>query len=285
MSAVRSVENLYVIATIRNQSFAVPVRWVREMIPIPHVTPLPENEPFIRGVVNLRGSTMLAVDMRVRMGMASCIAEGREYAEMLNLREQDHRRWLQELEDSVKERRPFGLARDPHKCAFGKWYYGQRLENSSARCMALDHLLIRFEGPHSRIHAVADQVLSLADSGHYEDALEWIEKARNGVLSELIALFEEARIAVGERRRELAVVIADGATKAALVVDGVDTVEMLARDASVNVNDLNLGVPDGLCAAVGRRQKDDSMVLILDVGEFLRAESEICMPGATMLPK
>ncbi len=52
-----------------------------------------------------------------------------DFSKLMRQREEDHRNWLNELEKSVKEKSEFRLARDPHKCAFGRWYYSYRSDS------------------------------------------------------------------------------------------------------------------------------------------------------------
>lgn len=282
MAAIASTQEAFVIASINDQLFAVPVRLVQGMVPIPRVTDLPESPPFIRGVAILRGSTVLVVDLRLRMGMPSFATESQNYIEQLNLREQEHRHWLEELEGSVKEERPFSLPKDPHQCAFGRWYDNYEYGNSTHRCMGLDHVLLKFKNPHARIHAVADQVLGLADSGRHEKALDLIEKTRSDVLSKMINLFEEARATLTEGSRELLMVISNDNKQVALTVDTVESVETLSKDRTVPVSDLKMGLKDPLVSSICRRRKDDELVTVLDVSEFFHAAGERTDQGSSI---
>jgi purine-binding chemotaxis protein CheW len=100
---------------------------MREMLKMPEVSEVP-GAHSIRGGINLRG----------------------RFCAMMQLREQDHRKWLLELEASVQEHRSFLMTTDPHKCAFGKWYDNYHADNAW-----LAALLKKVDGPHRQIHAVA----------------------------------------------------------------------------------------------------------------------------------
>ncbi len=273
MSSARSVENLFVLATIGHQPFAFPIHAVREMVQMPKVTAIPQSNATVRGVINLRGSVIPVIDMRVRLGMVSCIQESAQYIAMMNAREEDHRYWLQDLELSVKDRRSFTLATDPHLCAFGKWYYSYDSTASTNRCMALDQILVQFENPHNRIHAIADEVLELEKAGDFGSALEIIEETRTTDLARMISLFEEARSAIKERSRELAMVIELEGKKLALVVDAVETVERLNNDGGERKGIEAAGLEDPIIEKICRRAKDSSLVITLNVGELFRAEA------------
>ena len=149
MSRARSNENGFVLVKIGHLPFAFPIGVVREIVQMPKVTVLPQTNRYVRGVIQLREDVIPVIDMRVRLGMTSCVQESESYAAMLDQREEDHRQWLNELELSVKEKRAFKLARDPRECAFGKWYYAYDPFTSTNRCLALDQTLIKFENLHS----------------------------------------------------------------------------------------------------------------------------------------
>lgn len=183
-----------VLLRIAGQLFGIPVSCVSEMIQIPTLTPLPHPSHGMRGVFIQRGKTIAALDFRAIMGMPSLDAEIGEFRAMLEAREQDHRNWILELERSVKENRPFTLATDPHKCAFGRWY-----DNYESDSVLIASHLQKFEGPHNRIHALAVEVQRLVEEGRPEAAARRIDAVRASELNEMIVLFSQ--------RRELALLV------------------------------------------------------------------------------
>ncbi len=53
------------------QEFCVDVMCVREIRGWTPATPLPQSPPFVRGVINLRGTVLPIVDLAARLGFAS----------------------------------------------------------------------------------------------------------------------------------------------------------------------------------------------------------------------
>jgi hypothetical protein len=169
MQSSRSAENLFLISGISDGNYAVRVDSVREIVAMPRIYPIPGSDKFLRGFINLRDSIIPVIDMRLRLNMKSCADETGLFIKMMDERESDHRNWLQELEESVKEERPFKLATDPHQCAFGKWYYGFDARSGANRCIYLDMVLPKFEGPHDRIHAIARKVQELQNLKKFDE--------------------------------------------------------------------------------------------------------------------
>ena len=251
----------YLIVRLHRQDLALPARYVREIIQTPHVVAIPGAPSHLRGVINVRGDVVRVLDLRRRMGLPPRAQETHDLLETLTAREQDHRNWIQELEASVREQRPFKLARDPHQCKFGKWYDTYQPDN-----IALEFIWNGFDQPHQRIHAIADVVLGLVERGEVEPALARIEKARATDLRVLVEMFAEARQAIVRTERELAVLIDRGGEALAVMVDGADAVEPLAEADMTGLSEMVLtaeGQP--LVSRTARRPGADGLLLVLEV--------------------
>jgi purine-binding chemotaxis protein CheW len=200
----------------------IPAELVQEMFVLTDVRRPPGVPPHQRGVARLRGSVLPAVDLRICLGHVSADREVADLVQMLRDREQDHRNWLAELDASVRERRPFKLATDPHQCKFGQWYDTYRTEDAVLRGE-----LSRFEQPHAEIHALAIEVEALKASGDHAGAQRVVDGAREGQLAALVALFARTRQAVVEQQKEVGVLVRLAGRAAILVVDRAEAVAEL----------------------------------------------------------
>ncbi len=59
------------LAAIGGELFAIDLRYIREVFPVEHVTPVPRMPSVIVGVANLRGTIMPLVDVRAALGTVS----------------------------------------------------------------------------------------------------------------------------------------------------------------------------------------------------------------------
>jgi len=59
----------YLTFKLGEEVFGVDVAKVREILEITTITKVPQTPPFMRGVINLRGSVVPVVDMRLKFGM------------------------------------------------------------------------------------------------------------------------------------------------------------------------------------------------------------------------
>lgn len=220
---------------------------------------------FMRGTVSLRDQVLPLVDLRLWLGLTSARDDIRKLQEELRQREEDHRQWLNALEQSIVAGVPFTKARDPHQCAFGRWYDNFTIDNIQVRSC-----LRTFDKPHKAIHALADRTLELSARGHNAEAIALIQEARETTLTSLIASFADLSQQLEHALREVALVIAHGGKCCAVTVDGVRAVEELHSD----FQPLEGMFPDTVIErilCVGRRKEDGKPLLIPDVPMLLNA--------------
>ncbi len=265
-----STDMPWVILLLQDQPFAVSANYVREMVAMPKIVSVPQMPSHIRGVINLRGQVVPVIDLRERLGMTSLLGETEDLINLLNQREQDHKNWLVELESSVKESREFKLATDPHKCAFGKWY-----DNFTTDNRLLANCLQRFDAPHKRIHAIGIEVKKLEEKGDFDSAHATIEHTRQGDLAEMIKLFSEARNLLKESHREIAMVLEWNEKTMAAAVDSIETVEKLSKSNIEEMPETIFSSDNECVVGIGKRDKDDKLVQILDVSRLIDQESEM----------
>src|SRR5512141_3092337 len=71
MSAVDvAVTTQYLTFKLDEEVFALDISKVREVLDFTSVTKVPQTPEFMRGVINLRGSVVPVVDMRLKFGMS-----------------------------------------------------------------------------------------------------------------------------------------------------------------------------------------------------------------------
>ncbi|MEW5747018.1 MAG: chemotaxis protein CheW [Nitrospirota bacterium] len=71
MSAAGITETTqYLTFRLNEETFALDISKVREVLDFTTVTKVPQTPDFMRGVINLRGSVVPVVDMRLKFGMA-----------------------------------------------------------------------------------------------------------------------------------------------------------------------------------------------------------------------
>jgi purine-binding chemotaxis protein CheW len=85
-------KNKFITFRLGEQAYAFEIRFVGEIIGIQKITPIPDVPDYVRGVFNLRGRVIPAVDVRARLMLAerpyddrTCIIVARVRNEMVGL--------------------------------------------------------------------------------------------------------------------------------------------------------------------------------------------------------
>ena len=107
----------------------------------------------------------------------------------------DHLQWAKKVnelltDDEVSE---LTVQTDPHKCAFGKWYYRDERANAEKFIPELKGVLAQLEEPHRHLHESAaeikkvfkqaDQELGTFLSEKKGDHLSWMHKVKDALIS------------------------------------------------------------------------------------------------------
>ena len=84
----RGASEKYLIFGLGGEAYAVPLLALREVVADYEVTPLPALPPAYRGVITLRGSAVLLIDLRARVGLPGRPADCRRRVVVLDLEPQ-----------------------------------------------------------------------------------------------------------------------------------------------------------------------------------------------------
>lgn len=93
----------YLAFTVGGETFAMDIRSIREVIQFGGITEVPLMPPFIRGVINLRGSVVPVIDLCVRFGRAPGAVAQRTCIVILELTQGDGAVELGVMVDNVSE--------------------------------------------------------------------------------------------------------------------------------------------------------------------------------------
>lgn len=251
----------WVFVRLQRQYFGFSTADVREMLSVPEVCGAPDLPAHVRGMITLRDRVLPLIDLRARLGMTPVAQETEELCKFIELRAEDHRRWVRELEASIRESRPFTLALDPHKCAFGKWYDVMKTDNT-----VLAGQLHRIDQPHQQVHRKGVQALELARTQGAETALARVREIEAGDVATVCALMDETQDLLRKSAREIALVVEMAGRQFAITVDHVECVERIDPDRVDALPD-HAATAD-IVSAIARRTRDDSIVMLLDAGRL-----------------
>ncbi len=101
------------------------------------------------------------------VGNAGEVIQGNKLRGEMVQREVDHLNWANQVNALLNDEHVHDLTvqTDPHKCAFGKWYYSDARKEAEEFVPELKALLAQIEEPHNHLHESAVDIAS-----HYQDA-------------------------------------------------------------------------------------------------------------------
>lgn len=93
----------------------------------------------------------------------------------LQQRKVDHLTWAHRVKDVFVDEslNHADVSTDPHKCAFGQWYYSNKVNNMRAADSEFDRLCAAVEKPHSDLHASAGVINDYLENGEREEAAKY----------------------------------------------------------------------------------------------------------------
>lgn len=236
-----------------------------------HSTYLPDSPDYIRNMVRIRENVVPTLDLRRLYDITSVEDEYQEFKAMIDQRKEDHKKWVETLEKSATEGTAFTLARDPHQCAFGKWYYSYHSDHQ-----VIDFMLRKIEEPHRQLHEAADKVLACSQDhdkcARTECLKEVFEKAKTKLMPQLLELLEEVKDVFHHRYQEKLIVVEEGDKRIAVIVDDVKAIDQLEHvDGREEFSEM---MQNRYIYSVGRGQKIHDIILMLKAEELLALVKE-----------
>lgn len=284
MAKDNSTTNQWLIFTLADQKYAIHVDIVRELTPSRdhEIRPLPQTPEHVVGALSLRGKIIAVRDLRTLIGLPSLEKETLNIVQLLEQREQDHIKWISELKRSVDENREFTLARDPHKCAFGRWYDElmsdegrlQKLTNSN---FTLYRLIGQLDTPHRTIHGIAEKVTRFIKAGDIEGAHRIIDITSQNELGTMMSLLGQIRELLHTLRKPLIIVLEVDQKKLGIQVDSVDSVARIQPEAIQPIPD-RMG-HSNLFSGVAQLKDESGLMMMLDGAHLFSDESVIEAPN------
>lgn len=197
---------------------------------------LPAKAPGFVGLIEYLGVVVPVIDLAQMLGRKSDRELKEELIETLTMREGDHLNWINALEESLIHDTPFSGERDPHRCAFGRWY------DSFVPPQGLEGLFAEFDAPHKRIHALARELLDQAQREGKEAAHKALALERGTTLQDLRRTFEFVRLSLRSSLHSvLLYVTSDGRTpRMALRLDDINDILSFKESERVPLDSIEL---------------------------------------------
>lgn len=257
--------DLWVVFKIKNCGYAVHSGCVVSIEVMPDiVTKYAGAEKYVKGIMPFRGDIIPLIEVRSLFEFKTLEQEYKEFQEMLDARKQDHIRWVETLDQCIRENKPFLLATDPHKCAFGKWY-----DNFSSESQSVNFHMKKIEEPHRKLHHTALEAESCKKecdkckrSICLNDALKKAEEEYKPVI---LGLMDQAKEVFRHSYRDMVIVLQKDERKIGILVDDVMGVESLeVRYDTANVDYVHKSSKKYIQGIASIHDGEEKVLLILN---------------------
>lgn len=256
-----------VIFKVGNGLYCASSKYIETLTQLPEHEPLPEAPPTVTGVFPYRGDFITMFDMRTAFGQESLANRFSSFCDILDQRKADHIRWVGELERCGQNDEELTLASDPHKCAFGKWYYSFNSENA-----LINAQLRKIEEPHRLLHETTHD-LELCRKKEKPDERERcinriLDLAKNKYMPQVLGLLDETKeIFRTALFNEMVIILRDA--RVGLVVDEILMVDhLLPEDENNGFGSLH---SSPYVLGIRHSEKVDKVLLELNIPEILRS--------------
>lgn len=256
-----------VLLKIHGELYSISSKNVSSILQLPKFKPIPNAPENILGVFPFRGEAVPLIDMRTIFNMPTLKQEYQEFSQMLEARKQDHIKWVNTLENSIKTGEPFTLAIDPHKCTFGKWYDNYKSENN-----AINFHMRKLDEPHKNLHRAAEETEKCekkCDECERDECKKvTLEHAKDTYMPIIIRLLDEAKELFKTIYHEMVLVLNDG-RQIGIVVDEVLAVEDLEEFNGTGKNLFSISNSSNFINGIMISPKTKDLILELDDKELL----------------
>lgn len=220
-----SITYPYVIFKIDGSLYCMNSRYLSSIRQMPAYEKVAHAPASVMGMFRHGDQVVSLIDLRTELGMTSMSQDCEEFEKMIDARKQDHINWVTELERCALSGEPFLLAKDPHKCAFGKWYDSYETDNQT-----VSFHLRKIDTPHKKLHKAAFDVencLQDCDNCRREQCLKSLLKSiKEETVPSIMGLLDETKDLFRSSIYKEMVLILDGVNWG-IAVDEIEGIEVL----------------------------------------------------------
>ena len=246
--------NMHIVFRVKDVLFSVNGSDVLTIEQIPDkLLGIPHAPDYLRGSLKHLGEIFSVIDLRKFFEWTTIQQEYDEFVHMIDQRKQDHVNWVDALRRSHRHGETFGLARDCHQCALGRWRDGYRTNSP-----VIQRLLRELDGPHSELHTMADRVL-----GNPEEGDELLQQIDGSLVPSVLTILETMKQDFRNREfREMLLLLSNEA-RVGLTVDEILGVEPLGQQRLQRTS--LAGFEQDYICGIRQRVATDELVIELNV--------------------
>ncbi len=227
-------DELWVIFKLKGNLYAIKSDCIQGIFREPEkMTNVPDTESYIKGIIKERGNIVTLMDLRTYFGMHTVKEEYEEFDGIIEQAETAHKKWVAELCRCADSCCVFSMEKDPHHCAFGRWY-----DKYEAPLNTVQKRMERIRQPHYDLHHLGVEYdREISKEKPDEIRLKGITAQAKELQKKILTTMEEARETFKESYRTMAIELKLEEGNLAFVVDeiiGVEHIGTIFEDSTLD---------------------------------------------------
>jgi purine-binding chemotaxis protein CheW len=101
--AQKTQHNKFLTFMLSNEGYGIHIQKVKEINEMMSITPIPETPSYMKGIINLRGRIIPVIDLRLRFGMSTGVADSRNCIVVVEIETEGKRHATGLIVDAVSE--------------------------------------------------------------------------------------------------------------------------------------------------------------------------------------
>lgn len=256
------IEFPWLVFKLNNNLYTVNSKIIASIVMVPErITKVPNVPEYMLGLIHLRGNVIPLLDLRVLFNTKSIKEEYDEFVKMIDDRKRDHIQYIEEFERSMENNEKFKFVKNPHECAFGKWY-----DNYKTDIDAISFHLKKIDEPHKAIHDAVEKLNNCTnecDNCEQEECLKTaFKEAKENNMPYLLGLLDELKEIYKMHYKEMVIVLENENSYIGIIADEVLSVEnIIPFEATEEITKM---CKDKFVSGVAKSEKSNELLLILD---------------------
>lgn len=271
----------WIIFKVRDNDYSVNSENVISIVEMPNnIIQVPDVQQYIRGIMDLRGSIIPLIDLKVVFGAKSYKDIINEFSDAIQKVKKDCLDWINELERCIQNEELFTLKTGVRQCGLGKWFYSYNSDD-----FTINNHLSKLEQPHNMLHDKVkcyidtlnnDKLTQEEKNNIYSDILY---KAKTDFVPKIIDILTDTQSLLKESLKEMIIVIEYNNFKAGIIVDKVNAIENVLDVFEQSEMD-DKYYDTRYVTSVGKSEKSNTTVLKLNLDNILSKAAHIDLEEA-----
>ena len=214
----------FILFNVGDLKYAISLDMIHRIVVVPKLTKKNDDDGICDGMFTFEDEVITVASFRTLIGLENYDLLVQQM--FVDLKQQ-HKAWLNALEDAVYKGAPFSKTTDPHACHLGKW-----IDSFSSYDDNVMTILKSLSGHHKNLHKSAIDVLEKYDKDP-QSARDWVDSHVNDIYNNTISFLDKMATEFSQisNDSQKLLIINNAETKFGVKVDSIDGIVHVEESA------------------------------------------------------